>query len=97
MKLRTYVSAERGRCAAVARAIRVHPVLVSQWASDKREVPLEHCAALVSACGGQVQYWDLRPTDWHRTWPMLIGTEGAPPVPRPDAQAQAGEEARDAA
>lgn len=24
--------------------------------------------------------WDLRPDDWHRIWPELIGTEGAPPV-----------------
>lgn len=22
--------------------------------------------------------WDLRPDDWHRIWPELIGAEGAP-------------------
>ncbi len=32
--------------------------------------------------GGEVRRWDLRPDDWYRHWPELIGTEGAPPVPR---------------
>ena len=25
--------------------------------------------------------WDLRPEDWWRIWPELIGTDGAPAVP----------------
>lgn len=24
--------------------------------------------------------WDLRPDDWHRIWPELVGTKGAPDV-----------------
>lgn len=28
-----------------------------------------------------VRRWDLRPDDWHRIWPELIGAEGAPGVP----------------
>ena len=44
---------------------------------------------LERATAGAVRRWDLRPTDWHRIWPELIGTEGAPAVP--------AEEARDAA
>lgn len=30
-----------------------------------------------------VNPWDLRPLDWHRIWPELIGAEGAPDVPQP--------------
>lgn len=30
---------------------------------------------------GSVRRWDLRPSDWHRHWPELIGTEGAPVIP----------------
>lgn len=30
-----------------------------------------------------VRRWDLRPDDWHRIWPELIGTEGAP-TPEPE-------------
>lgn len=37
-------------------------------------VSLEHFS------GRQVRRWDLRPDDWHRMWPELIGTEGAPPI-----------------
>lgn len=33
-----------------------------------------------------VRRWDVRPEDWYRIWPELIGTEGAPAVPTPDAQ-----------
>jgi DNA-binding transcriptional regulator YdaS (Cro superfamily) len=28
--------------------------------------------------GGAVTRKDLRPSDWHRIWPELIGTKGAP-------------------
>lgn len=48
-------------------------------------VPVEHCAAIEAAVNGGVKRWDLRPDDWHRIWPELIGTEGAPSV------AEAGE------
>lgn len=27
---------------------------------------------------GAVRRWDLRPDDWHRIWPELIGQPGAP-------------------
>lgn len=37
---------------------------------------------------GAVRRWDLRPDDWHRIWPELIGAEGAPAVPAPEPAAQ---------
>ena len=36
--------------------------------------------------GGAVRRWDLRPDDWDKHWPELIGTEGAPAIPT-EAQA----------
>lgn len=34
--------------------------------------------------------WDLRPSDWHRIWPELIGSPGAPEAPAATAtEAQA--------
>ena len=30
---------------------------------------------------GAVRRWDLRPDDWHRIWPELVGVDGAPTVP----------------
>lgn len=38
--------------------------------------------------GRAVMRWDLRIDDWHRIWPELIGSEGAPAVPT-DAKAAA--------
>lgn len=34
-----------------------------------------------------VRRWELRPDDWHKHWPELIGTEGAPAVPEEKAVA----------
>lgn len=28
----------------------------------------------------KVMRWDLRPDDWHRIWPELVGKKGAPKV-----------------
>ena len=30
--------------------------------------------------------WDLRPDDWHRIWPELIGSKSAPPVATAEAR-----------
>lgn len=38
------------------------------------------CAQAEVHSGGAVTRIDLRPSDWHRIWPELIGTPGAPPV-----------------
>lgn len=52
---------------------------VSNW--RKRGVPTEHCAAIERAVCGAVMRWDLRPDDWHRIWPELVGAPGAPAIP----------------
>lgn len=31
----------------------------------------------------QVRRWELRPDDWHKHWPELIGSDGAPSIPEP--------------
>jgi hypothetical protein len=37
--------------------------------------------------GGVMRRWYTRPDDWHRIWPELIGSEGAPPTSEPEAKA----------
>lgn len=84
MKLSEYV-AEHGRKSELARAIDAGPggpQLVYQWASGVRAVPIERCVPIERATGGQVRRWDLRPNDWHELWPELIGTKGAPSIPK---------------
>jgi DNA-binding transcriptional regulator YdaS (Cro superfamily) len=64
---------------------------VRQWQHGYagRSPSPENCTSLEQATGGAVRRWDLRPDDWHRIWPELIGQEGAPELPEPAAQ-QAG-------
>lgn len=84
MNLRTYIlSQPRGALVALAEAIGVHRVLVSQWTAEKdaRPIPVQHCPAIEAFTNGAVRRWDSRPDDWHRIWPELIATDGAPDVP----------------
>ena len=85
MKLSEW-TAEHGRKTELARAIDAGPggaQLVYQWAKGVRPIPIDRCVQIERATGGEVRRWDLRPEDWHRYWPELIGAEGAPDVPQP--------------
>lgn len=55
---------------------------IRQWQhgyADRLPSP-ENCVGIEQATGGEVMRWDLRPEDWHRIWPELIGAIGAPDV-----------------
>ena len=80
MSLSSYIGAERGRCAELARHLDIAPAWVSQMAAGKRPVPAQHCRPIEHWSGGAVRVWDLRPDDWHLIWPEMIGAEGAPSV-----------------
>jgi len=65
MNLRTYIDQQRGRAAALGRALEVAPVLISQWANNTRPIPAERCPEIERATGGAVICEDLRPdVDW---------------------------------
>ena len=73
MDIRTYLQeSPRGAGAALAQALGVHPVMVSQWASGLKAMPLYRCAPIESATDGKVTRRDLRPNDWWLHWPELI-------------------------
>lgn len=78
MKLLDYLRAGRGRAAQVAAAIGKTPSFVSQLANGLRPVPADKCPDIEVATGYVVRRWDLRPHDWHRIWPDLVGMQGAP-------------------
>lgn len=40
----------------------------------------ELCVSIERATSGAVMRWDLRPEDWPRIWPELVGAEGAPRI-----------------
>lgn len=68
----------------LARLIGAPPVLLSQWRSGVRPVPIERCTAIEVATERAVRRWDLRPDDWWKIWPELAGLDGAPAVPSPE-------------
>ena len=71
-----------GGVVALAKAIGVTQATVSNWRMrELQSVPEKHCASIERATGGAVKRWDLRPDDWHRIWPELVGKKGAPKVP----------------
>ena len=90
MTLAEYLRLERGRTNTVATRAGLAPAFLSQIANGVRGTPAERAADIERACDFHVRRWDLRPDDWHRIWPELIGADGAPDVPQ-------AEEVRDAA
>lgn len=75
MKLLDYVNRARGVQRALAAELKISPVLINQWANEKRPVPPERCVEIERATKGEVARPDLRPDDWSRIWPELV----APP------------------
>lgn len=78
-----------GGVSATARLLGVRPPTVHQWVSGARPIPANVAPAIELATQATVRRWALRPHDWHRIWPELIGADGAPAAPT--------EEVRDAA
>lgn len=78
MDIRTYL--ERlgvGSAKKLAVEIGISPVLISQWRTGCRPIPVERCAAIEQATNGAVTRRDLRPDDWHLIWPELAEKEVA--------------------
>lgn len=67
-----------GTLTSLAGVLGVSPQVLVNW--RVRGVPIERCSDLEAASKGAVRRWDLRPDDWHRIWPELVGTDGAPIV-----------------
>jgi len=90
MKLHEYLSGPGALTVAQLReAVGVKSdAQVRQWQhgyADRQPSP-EYCVAIERATDGAVRRWDLRPDDWHRIWPELIGADGAPSVPEAEGQ-----------
>lgn len=72
MDLKTYLSgAPRGSAAAIADALGISSVMVSQWVKGRKSIPVARCAAIEAATNGVVTRKDLRPDDWQQFWPEL--------------------------
>lgn len=85
MTLDDYLNSEGSLSVAdLAAAIRCAPAQIRQWkatAKGDRLPGAAYCSAIEQATERRVCRWDLRPDDWHRIWPELIGLVDAPALP----------------
>jgi len=72
MDLKTYISGERGRSAALAERLRVSRSYLSQLAYGKAPLSPERCVDIWRETDGLVTRQELRPNDWQRIWPELV-------------------------
>ena len=86
MNLDAYLSKpDAPSMAAFARDLGLNADQVRQWrhGHDARRPSPANCVDIEQATDRAVMRWDLRPDDWHRIWPELIGQPGAPAIPEP--------------
>lgn len=79
MDINTYLSSTE-TAASLARKLGISPVLISQWKTGARPIPLERCPDVERVTEGALTRRDLRPNDWHRIWPELIDADHPAPV-----------------
>jgi DNA-binding transcriptional regulator YdaS (Cro superfamily) len=70
-----------GSPAHLATELSVSVKSVYLWRTGDRSVPVAKMADIERVTHGAVRRWHLRPEDWHKIWPELIGAEDAPAVP----------------
>lgn len=71
MDLKTYLSQERGRQAALAKAIGAHAADMSRWADGTRPIPVPFGAPIEIETNGAVTRREMFPDTWQRIWPEL--------------------------
>jgi DNA-binding transcriptional regulator YdaS (Cro superfamily) len=69
---------ERGE---IAQAAKLAEQYLYQCLSGRKDMKPKEAVRVERVSGGRLRRWHLRQSDWHETWPELIGAEGAPPVP----------------
>ena len=83
MKLNKYFGSKGSLSVAeLASRIGASEAQLRQWQhgyAGRQPSPV-NCVAIERETQNRVRRWDLRPGDWHRIWPELIGQKGAPPV-----------------
>ena len=69
-----------GGASKLAGLLGVSVQAVCFWRDGKRSIPLDKVTDVERITRGAIRRWDLRPDDWWKIWPELVGVEGAPAV-----------------
>lgn len=82
MDLATYLrelpEEQREAFAVAAGTTRYH---LRNVAFSGKPCGIELAVGIERESRGAVKRWDLRPDDWHRIWPELVGRKGSPKAP----------------
>lgn len=79
--LKTWLDAERGRTAQLAKHLGCWPPFVFKMATGQKPVPIHHALAIEQFTGGEVTRKDMLPDIWHKVWPDLAGQPVNQPTP----------------
>lgn len=63
---------------AIADRLKISDAYLYQCLTGRKAMKPEEAVRIERESGMQVRRWHLRPADWHRIWPELIGIDGAP-------------------
>lgn len=85
MDLKTYISSERGRAAALAAELGISASYLSQLAAGTAPLSAKRCVQIERTTGGLVTRREMLP-DWQDVWPELIAQD--PPEPQPQGKPQ---------
>lgn len=55
----------------MAKHLLLSQPFVTQMASGKKSIPVEHMAAIEAFTGGEVTRQEMHPSGWQRIWPEL--------------------------
>ena len=75
----TEITAERRR--QLAAATGTNEQYLYQCLTGRRDMNPGEARRLETATAGELHRWNLCQKTWHRIWPELVDTEGAPPAP----------------
>lgn len=70
-----------GGITKLAAALGLGQPVVSNWKARGTLIDPLYCTAIEEIPGCPVKRWNLRPDDWYRIWPELVGKKGAPALP----------------
>ena len=66
---------------ALAARLDISEQYLYQCLTGRKAMNAEEAVRVERESGGRLRRWDLRRADWHRIWPELVGTQGAPVPP----------------
>src|SRR4051794_11851246 len=92
MNLKEYIAgSKRGTAKKLAESLGISQSYLSQMASGQSPISQERCVVIEQVTGGMVPRWELKPGNWHKLWPELVGTAGSPPIPTATIAKKRGE------